>query len=351
MTNNEISTEPGKIYFICERALISGELSPFVKIGLTSHDRKSIDRKNDLQTGNPRELFVAHEVEVACVKAIETILRYEFLMQNIQREWHIFSAKSKDQLKDALSRCKILGESFREYTPIIQKAKVLDTYPSSGNVIQKTKESNYWHQQYLLHHEIVKLGQLAATIQREKARENFKYGKPIPHGITISERNISSINWPQFKKLYPEIIAKYTLRRFTSLFRVLNSSSGNEILKNSELNLIKTEVQKFLLLYRTEVKQTDPSLELLKQRIKIQQLTKFSLIKKELARCQLKVICETSPGIADTCTWARGFSEPRIDTARLKQENEILLQSFTTYRKLIAASLDRNARKVALSYL
>ena len=106
MASNEISTEQGTIYFIRERNLITNELSPFVKIGLTGLHRKTTDRKNDLQTGNPRELFVAHEVLVPCVRAVETALRYKFLMQNVYLEWHMFSEGSKNQIQDALKYCE-----------------------------------------------------------------------------------------------------------------------------------------------------------------------------------------------------------------------------------------------------
>ena len=99
MSDTEISTEPGTIYFIRERDLITNEISPFVKIGLTALNRKTTNRKNDLQTGNPRELLVAHEVVVPCVRAVETVLRYKFLAQNVNLEWHFFSEKSENQIQ------------------------------------------------------------------------------------------------------------------------------------------------------------------------------------------------------------------------------------------------------------
>ncbi|MEY4168818.1 MAG: hypothetical protein RIR52_2642, partial [Acidobacteriota bacterium] len=55
---SEISTLPGTIYFIRERDIISGEVSPYVKIGLTALERSASDRRDDLKTGNPRHLFV-----------------------------------------------------------------------------------------------------------------------------------------------------------------------------------------------------------------------------------------------------------------------------------------------------
>ena len=347
MSDTEISTEQGTIYFIRERNLITNELTPFVKIGLTSLHRKTTDRKNDLQTGNPRELFVAHEVAVPCVRAVETALRYKFLMQNINLEWHVFSEGSKNQIKDALDYCEELKKQFAKQTSLIEEAKRLDNTPSTGGLIPATENAVHWRSQFLVHHEIVKLGRTVATAQRMKAKECFQNGEQVPDGIGITERQISDVNWEQFRKIYPEIVEKYIKRQLTGVFKVLSKITQSEIDTNLKTLEAKAEVEIFFKLFNTEKNHADPSPELRQQRIKLQQLTKFSSVEKELARCQLKVICGTAPGIRDICSWVRELSPPRLDTAHLVREHETLLTPFTSNRKLVATTLKRAAGKIA----
>ncbi len=219
--NNEISTEPGTIYFIRERNLITNEISPFVKIGITALHRKTTARKNDLQTGNPRELFVSREVKVPCVRAVETALRYRFLEQNVNLEWHVFLDNSKDHFSDAIAYCEYLRQRFDEITHLLNKAKILGYSPSLSESLPKTEEAEYWCRQYWIHHELIKIGETVLTTQRIKAKEYFRDGKQIPEGISITERNITEVDWDKFRETNPAIIDEYTSRRHTGLFKVL----------------------------------------------------------------------------------------------------------------------------------
>ena len=347
MSDTEISTEPGTIYFIRERDLIKNEVSPFVKIGLTALHRKTTNRKNDLQTGNPRELFVAHELVVPCVRAVETALRYKFLAQNVNLEWHFFSEKSENQIQHAINFCEELKKQFAKQVSYIEEAKRLDNTPSKGALIPLTEEAMHWHNQFLVHHAIVKLGRTAATAQRMKAKECFQNGEEIPNGIGISERLISDVNWDQFRKIYPEIVDNYVKRQLLGVFKIMGKMTQSEINTNFKISETETEVKKFFELFRTEKNHGDPSPELRQQRIKLQQLTKFSTVEKELARCHLKTICGTAPGITNICSWVRELSRPRLDTAHLLREHENLLAPFTSNRKLITTTLTRSVGKVA----
>jgi hypothetical protein len=347
MASNKISTEHGTIYFIRERNLITNGLTPFVKIGLTALNRRTTDRKNNLQTGNPRELFIAHEVVVPCVKAVETGLRYKFLMQNVNLEWHFFSEESEYQIDDAFSYCEELKTRFAEQVESIDEASRLDNTPSTRGLIPATEEAMYWRSQFLVHHEIVRIGRTASTIQRIKAKECFQNSEQIPDGMGITERQISEVNWAQFRRIYPEIVEKYVKRELTGVFKLLNKLTQSEIDANRKISETKAEVEKFFELFTIEKNHVDPSPEFRKQRIKLQQLTKFSSVEKEIARCQLKTICGTASGILNICSWARELSQPKLDTTRLAREHETLLTPFTSNKKLIAATLKRTAGKMA----
>lgn len=347
MSDTEISTEPGTIYFIRERNLITNEVSPFVKIGLTGLHRAATDRRNDLQTGNPRELFVAHEVSVPCVRAVETALRYKFLAQNVNLEWHVFSDQSEDQVKDALDFCGKQKERFAEQTSIFEEAKRLDNTASSGNLIPPTEEATYWRDQYLTHREILKLAKTVATAQQVKAKERFQNGEPLSDGIQIVEKKISEVDWCRFQESYPEICQRYVKCEVSGIFRLQSKISDSRQDADPRISEAKVEVEKFFELFGSEIDHGDPSFLLRQQRIKLQQLTKFSSVEKEIARCHLKVISGTAPGILNICSWVRKLSKPKLDTALLTREHEALLAPFTTYRKLVAATLQPTAGKIA----
>jgi len=351
MAYNEISTEQGSIYFIRERNLITKELSPFVKIGLTGLHRKATNRKNDLQTGNPRELFVEHEVMVPCVRAIETALRYRFLEQNVNLEWHIFSESSKYQIQDALEYCEKLKSQFAEHSSFIDEAKRLDKTPSKGIPIPPSEEALYWRNEVLLRHEIVKLGQIAAAAQRTKAKECFHSGDQIPAGVKIIERQISEIDWKNFRKAYPDIVNNYIKCRLSGVFKVISKKAQNKTKTALRILHAEYETSKFFELFFAEENFADYSLELRQQQIKIQQLTKLSHIEKEIALCHLKVICGTAPGITNICSWVRELSPPRLDTRALKEEHRALLIPFTSSRKLVTTVLKRSAGEIAENLL
>ena len=345
--NTEISTEPGTIYFIRERNLITNEISPFVKIGMTALHRKTTERKNDLQTGNPRELFVSHEVKVPCVRAVETALRYRFLAQNVYLEWHVFLENSKDQFSDALTYCELLGEQFDEITHLLNKAEILGYSPSLNESLPKTEEAKYWCRQYLIHHELTKMGETVLTAQRVRAKEYFRDGKQIPEGISITERSVSAVDWDKFRETYPEVFDEYTSQRHTGLFKVLAKLSKVEVSENPEISEFQVEVESFFRMFEEENDYTDPSPEFRQLRIKILQKTKFSAVEKEIARCQLKAICGLAAGIENCCSWVRGLAKPRLDSARLAHEKKALLSPFTTNRKLVAATITRSAGRRA----
>jgi len=347
MSNTKISTEQGSIYFIREQNLITKNLSPFVKIGLTALHRRTTDRRNDLQTGNPRELFIAHEVVVPCVRAVETALRYKFLEQNVNLEWHIFSENSKNQIEDAFIYCEELKNRFTKYTPLIEEAKRLDNTKSEGNAIPASEEAAYWQNEIQLHHEIIKICKRAFIAQRSKAKKCFENGEQLPHGTAIRQRIVSEIEWDQLINKYPSVVEKYLKIRLSGVFRL----SGKRAQNNGEANLrvlqTESEVEKFFELFDTEKNHADPSPELRRQQIRLQQLAKFSSVEKEIARCHLKAICGTAPGISNICTWVRQLSPPRLDKQTLAKDHKTLLIPFTYNKIIVTAILKRTAGEMA----
>ena len=199
---NEISLEPGTIYFIGERDLITGEETPYVKIGLTKLDRTGVEREADLKTGNPRELFVMHEEYVPLVHSVERALRYEFRLQNVIREWHVFRPDSPKKLTAAIALCQDFGREFVGYVPIVQAARDLAKTESKGDTKKaKTPEAESWCREYWLHHHVLDLKNKATAKLTAIAKVAAVEGPAAPQGSTTSEEIRRVVDWKRFGKI------------------------------------------------------------------------------------------------------------------------------------------------------
>jgi len=151
----EIVTTPGSIYFIREGDFSGNPVSPFVKIGLTKLDRSVSQRADDLKTGNPRELYVHKEFSnVPCVSSVENALRYEFVSQRVNLEWHEFTPGSARSLDEAIKRCAELSNEFGGYVDAITDASRFAEISSTNEVRPATTASREWEYRYLLHHKV-----------------------------------------------------------------------------------------------------------------------------------------------------------------------------------------------------
>ena len=71
-----VTVKEGFLYFLRDRDYRTGTISPYVKIGLTNADRPVSNRVDEHQTGNPRQVFSAHEFQVNAVDTAETHLHH-----------------------------------------------------------------------------------------------------------------------------------------------------------------------------------------------------------------------------------------------------------------------------------
>lgn len=76
-------SRPGYLYVISEGN------STFKKIGLTGEDPNK--RVKQLQTGNPRQLYVVRKIRVSNMKQCETFLHRMFGRYHIRGEWYNLS--------------------------------------------------------------------------------------------------------------------------------------------------------------------------------------------------------------------------------------------------------------------
>lgn len=305
---SEISLDPGTIYFIGERDLVSGEETAYVKIGLTKLDRSPEDREDNLKTGNPRELFVKHQEYVPLVHSVERALRYEFRLQNVLLEWHVFRPDSPKKLSEAISVCQQLGKEFIEYVPVIEKAKSLGSSESIGDVKPKTPDAEHWWREYLIHSHVMNLEASAQKQFADLAKSAAAEGRPAPTGTITRESTREVVDWVRFEKDHPDIWAAFQ----TSIFSRKFNSKGKLLSSDLQTPLVldvKSRVDRFdELLKNPASEEPEYYSDLFRQFLMIEEIASFSSFRKELARCQLSALCGDAPGIQDLVVWKSSYT-------------------------------------------
>ena len=85
------SDNKGSVYFMVEKDLFGYDCGPYVKIGLVSDNefgRTSANRRDEHQTGNPREIIIKDEVKTnASVSSLEALVHQRLSTKRIHGEW------------------------------------------------------------------------------------------------------------------------------------------------------------------------------------------------------------------------------------------------------------------------
>lgn len=332
---SEISLDPGTIYFIGERDLISGEETPYVKIGLTKLDRTGEEREADLKTGNPRELFVKHQEYVPLVHSVERALRYEFRLQNVLLEWHVFRPDSPRKFTEAISLCQDLGREFADYVPIIGAARDMATTESKGAIKKAmSPEAQRWHREYWLHHHILKLEKRAKDKYASLAKIAVAEGKPAPLGTTTTQGPRQQVNWKHFEKDHPEICALFQIASSVREFDVKGKISKSD-LSDPLVIEVQDRCNRFDAVLATLEHEDSYYSDLFRQFLMIQEIARFSTFRKELARCQLSVLCGDAPGIDGVLDWETKH-ESELDKKAIEGAHPELVNQYRESRIVVS---------------
>tara|TARA_S200000501_G_C20745332_1_gene709246 strand:- start:29 stop:1135 length:1107 start_codon:yes stop_codon:yes gene_type:complete len=117
----------GTLYVNRDRDFRTGEIGPYVKLGVVRRERESSARNLEHQTGNPREIITLHELFSPMVDNLETQLHNRFASYWVHGEWF--------EMDDEFVKTEVLPlaeriisqqkESFSDFeAKLIQKAVV-----------------------------------------------------------------------------------------------------------------------------------------------------------------------------------------------------------------------------------
>jgi len=110
---------PGSIYFLRERDFLTGEVSPYVKIGLVRKDKPTEKRILEHQTGNPREIYDYQTIEATFVEDLETRLHYIFGAHWVTGEWFLLDEL---QLLEVIDVAQVYALEQQQLAAVLDQA-------------------------------------------------------------------------------------------------------------------------------------------------------------------------------------------------------------------------------------
>jgi hypothetical protein len=212
----------GELYFIRENDVRTGELTPYVKIGIvrekSGDERTSEDRALEHQTGNPRKLFVESIIKTPSVTEIENIIHNLYAEERIYGEWFDFTA---EQFESAKKMASDLVQMAIENQDKFETADSLSSTASKDEVIKPTPEILGWHSKLLAAEVRVKECQalqveikdafktiIAAPVETGTQKEKQEALEPY---VKVQEKKAKvEFDLEGFKEARPELYAEFT---------------------------------------------------------------------------------------------------------------------------------------------
>jgi hypothetical protein len=322
---------PGELYFIGERDHLTGEQTPFFKIGIVRADesRTSADRLQEHQTGNPRPLFIHQVVVTEVVERVETLMHRLYAKQRGSGEWFKFDS---DQLQDAIATANSLSLEAAENAEILKKAAELAKVVSTDALLPATDEIIELRTQHVLAEMTVKKFKEVEAELRNVLREAIAKGESV--GGAARERKSSVkefFNETLFKAENEDLYAKFVLieQKLSGRFdpKKLKDLSHIESLLQDKVNPIIDEIREAI----EKAKANEiPKSDLNKWFLVIRENSALAEWNKEIADARLRVAVGTSAGIDGICSWLRRMvDKAKFDEEKFKEEN------FELYKKYL----------------
>ncbi len=340
----ESITRGGEIYFIRERDYITGDVSPYVKIGLTRDDRVSAARQGDHQTGNPRELFLHHAEKVDMVQTVEKTLHWQFAAKRVTGEWFMLDNQA---LEEAVAKCQALGIEFQLHIDAIRAAEHLAGVVSKGEPIAASNEALEWWRKHQIADRIVSL--CDDTVARYKAvlKSEIHEGKDIAKAGKASTQAKAVFDEDQFKEKYPDLWAAHLGPSSVGGRFTVTKMKRDELLAHPEVAAEIPVVQAFEASIEEYVKGQISLDHLSKGYIEFLSRTEYYRTRELLAKHYLMSFCGEASEITGVCKWNRTEKPGKLDRTSLKAAAPNEYSEFVTTTQVDVVNLKRKAGAAA----
>ena len=339
-----VSTRKGEVYFIRERDVVSGEISPYVKIGLTRDDRLSTERRGEHNTGNPRELFVHHAEKVDMVSTVEKTLHWHFAPKRVSGEWFVLN---EGEIANAIEKCRTTASELKQHVEAVLSAERFSEIESVGEPIAATDDAREWWLRHQIADHIV--GDCKTAVDGYKAvlRTEIAQGKDIGDAATVKESRNPVFDEDGFKDKYPELWNENVSEpKIRPNFTVKKLAPEN-YLSEADVITAKPVIAKFLSAIELYKDQQISISEVAQEYIQFLSLTEFHKTREALAKLCLQSICGSAPGIEGICTWSRVLKPGTLSRKSLQDSSPVEYAEFVSYKTVETVKPGRGAGKAA----
>ena len=339
-----IALTPGWLYFLRDRDFRSGQVSNYVKIGLTKFDRPVEERIYDHQTGNAREVYSVHEMQVSAVSTTENYLHRVWAPCRVHGEWF---EMDDSQVAEAIKQADELNLLIESHRPQIELATTIYNQVSNGKMKKSSKEdlslADEWLETKKKH--IIAKGNVSLFTQRLRSLMSDCRG--IEGVMDYQDKlTAAALDKKTIKKNHPDLVEQYTTAT-TSISGALKPDYSNPTLKGLDENLdkkIKDEKT-------SQVSGSDPddfTNDSASRTKEIEQVHSDYLdslgrerelkIRLDLIVDRVKAACGLNDGVDGLCIWKREESESeKIDWKQLAEDHPKIAEANMTDEKRTAA--------------
>lgn len=315
---------PGKLYFINEHDVQTGQRSNYYKIGIVreADGRDSENRLLEHQTGNPRKLWIVEELNTPAVEAVETNLHYLFARNRVMGEWMQFT---EPELLTAIAKAKELSKEVKVNEIDFNRAKELKNIVSNGILLEATEEAENWKVQIQDLNVVIK-----ACDEVLDEYDNYLYAA-IEKGIDVSgrasvQKRSGAVRFDEklFKDKYPDLYVKFS--------SITNPIKGPFRLKLSkdwipDHGIIDEEQRECINSMKNLLANADHTMDtgfiLHEKHLGVLGVKKYAEWKTEIASTKLRVLTGEADGIEEICTWKREKKEViTLNTKAIQTQHE-----------------------------
>lgn len=323
----------GEIYFIREQ--FGDGFTEYTKIGKVAEKpgRSSLDRVEELQTGNPRKLSRLHSVSTTFVSAVETTLHLEFAPKRVlTSEWFKLS---DTEISSAIARCGELAAANARLIPLFEQAESLGESPSRSSIAPASDDAATWAKAYRRANYGLNLFEKGRKSFRDYLKAAGTRGVDVTDFAKITPQAGARSYKELFRETYPEIVSKYSSLTTKVSGKFCPKQFRNEVHSpDEELAEVVSFTDSLVQQVNTSNDQREEIVEMHALYLALVSQKPLLDKQKEVAEAHLMLLCGDNSGIEDLCTWRRSTKEDiEIDWKTIEKSYPKEVAACTTFGK------------------
>jgi len=336
--------KPGWLYFLRDRDFRTGQVSPYVKIGLTNFDRPVEARVYDHQTGNPREVYSMNDMQVSAVSTTENYLHHVWAPHRVHGEWF---EMDDDQVAEAIKQAEDLNQLIEAHRTQIELSTTIYNQLSNGKTKKPSKDEAGLADEWLVAKKKHVLAKNTVSLFTHRLRRLMGDCRGIEGVMDFQDKlTAATLDTKSIKEKHPGIVKQYTTTK-TSISGKLKPDHTNPTLKGLDEDLAKQIKDEKDLQFSssdpddfgkgpaTRTPEIEQAHSDLLESLGEERALKIDL---ELIVDRVQAACEFYDGVEGLCTWKREESESeKIDWKQLAEDHPKIAQDNMTDEKRTAA--------------